>query len=1761
VKQYKISSAAATDIMKVELQDFFSEFTFMCNQPNSVALEQILRREFKFLSALSSGADMFNSLSHALLSWLSDRQQCVLKAIDFEQIVAAGQGDLERYYLLGGTKEFERECKAFPLQLDSLINKSQSIIDFLRKPESCSSVLVLYGHRSVGKHQLVHMAISSVRAELEWNDASWCFCVSDATFRDKLSLVLAGDAMQCFVLECSSNHAGQVSTSAFASAIAQSNHLQLNDPSKWKRLILLYETDDAKAPNIQAVLTSDLNPNQELELKFEHVLPLTPSELQTLLQKEDDKISLPSTGGDLSLQRILNQGASGLARAISRLDLLASLLFATQRRNYADAPADLYEELKLTEAVKVYRLRDVISRAQPGPGHHLLLLSNTLSQTTASTLRAACSGSDTARARVLPMKDVHSESETETEKAFSKDASLQQLLHRFGGVIDPAETLVIIGDAGHFQSVLSKYPGRVLWVADRSEPSVADAAANYAMILCHCESDSALDVHVVMHSVPGTNTVNPTLLRTDDIALQPVTHKTEITHELSDHAALFPVQATGLHIMIVSDAGSGKSCTLQHLAAMPRVHFDWHISIALPSITTGLVSLQTYISTTLSTIEVEALLYDLQADGRGRVLLLLDSWDEVKEEHYSACDAFFASIPSHVTCILTTRSYKADAVPLSFPFHRHIQLQPFSEPQQRSYMTAYFKAVNTAASDEDVQLFVHRVLLLLKASRISADEIGLPLQTSMLCDLLRVDFERWTENAESAHASDLLSISGGLTKSTLYQRFVQLKVQEWLRRQLRLPKTHVWPPVAGTQLRLVYVLAHELLRLLQLAAVQHLFPDFPVPSATVSRIDELRTELLDLGIVTALDTAAKQTVRCHFLHQTFAEYLSAAFICSQLGQSLKADHVESVDQLLSAHKFFKRYRVVWSFLFEQLHVQYEPLVSTLKLSSHFVATVNTNFHRSTDLVGVYESLADFCHFRCPPTQQPKMLERISLTRLSFLHHAVAPAAEGQSDPPKAFSFLEAAAAPSIQVQVAPAVNLATILTLTAKPSKLQEANDRVTAIEALGYHIEHGPVSDFTACLNWLIKQSQSSWFVIRVAAVSALIKFWSLGPITGMQPAALYALEQLSSDSLYQRCHPQVRIAALQFLLSQDEHRSRVILLKPLCEVTQSSYQGQSTWMAREALNGLEYEFLVTDENVIAMRDEFLAASDGSKLALALAHSFAKGARVAVVHAADWITSALRRGCAQSVTGLMDALRKEIAVVLWKQHELATQQMVAAATIAFQIKLASSSPAAAATAAAAASVVQSTTTIRAEWNLRVATCRLLRLSQCHTDAAKSMQWTVNLCVSLCSFLDGDLWSGEQMCALTSDQSMPFALESTECLQHVPLLLRKLSVQCSSETHLKLWKELHRMCFSCISKQEHDSIVSSFVLSLRIAANCKQASPTLKLLDELALLSSHLLHQLLFNNVPSDWETFNRIEDVTLIQRDLNGMLSALQPVDYDSGGHLLRALSFAGRSFDVSAFLWACSTQTTVNLRYSTADVAILHTVRGLILNAGPADDETWSRHRVLTLALTHQTLTRKWEQYAGANESAASQVRVELSRFFDHNAIVSTLLFTSWSDFCASRGSRVCGIDVIFLVSAMLALPITVAPQSNGFVVFFPTEDLHHSLCTVIALPGVDDAERVRVFAAATNRFDTLKLACKVDDLHANLSPPAPISLPMPVNERIGSAAAAVLAAAAQPAAAAAAPHSLSGHKRKASITAADGADSLNTDDAQEILKKARG
>ena len=430
---------------------------------------------------------------------------------------------------------------------------------------------------------------------------------------------------------------------------------------------------------------------------------------------------------------------------------------------------------------------------------------------------------------------------------------------------------------------------------------------------------------------------------------------------------------------IRADAGMGKTCLLQELKRIwqnseANLSYDWVFMIDLTKIDYQNITESTALEDFLVDLPVlekkwswlqKAFEHD---KNNGRILLLLDAWDEVKPAMNDRAKRFISIILSNIDCIIVTRPHGLNSIGLSRWSNRYFTLKPFNEERINEYILKFLH------KEKRLQTLKKGVLnmqaQILKWMENLGDKffpiLGIPLQISQVCQVFFSKISNLGQNHDEENQPlNIVKLYDHFIESVFYKLYlINSEEHEVLNDCWRIYFTF---------------LSNQAYQLLFDKAQGYIENHHSFEKLSKGSIDQL----LKTGLIKSFN---EEDETVEFAHQTYKEYFGALYLLRILcGKKQSDDLYKEVLKDISKNKYMEYYQMVFIFAF-QICINGHPHLHKMKkevLVPKLWAALNIS---QTDVIGrASNRLFSAC---LNPLTVPQRKEVLSLLSKESLSRAI-----------------------------------------------------------------------------------------------------------------------------------------------------------------------------------------------------------------------------------------------------------------------------------------------------------------------------------------------------------------------------------------------------------------------------------------------------------------------------------------------------------------------------------------------------------------------------------------------------------------------------------------------------------------------------------------------------------------------------------------------------------------------------------------------------
>ncbi|GAB4224151.1 MAG: hypothetical protein Tsb005_20870 [Gammaproteobacteria bacterium] len=833
------------------IKNFFNDFIIMVNQPDSKQIHALLKNEIKETFAFALNEQRIQFINH-ISNWLADHTTYVLEHNDLDEFIQKEKVEFVKFYLLGKTKKF---ISKFNLEKHEIISELDLsiLVNFFTSEDKSASICVLADDDAEG----CKMIIGSVVKKLKMAEDSWCYLKSTSWHFDKLDCYLGSKTLEIYVIDLFK----APDLNEKIEAIKNKDLVGKN-----KKILLLVP----KSALSNSIANFENNKIIRLELP-----QFSDAQVEKLLKDSRGK-ALMLRDRKFSILMLCNQKNSHLWQMLKSPGWLLNAkdnLVETDKeehktRGTAEAK-DFYLDERMLVCDPIYYLFDVIEVTGLG----ILILQTKNVKNSYDKIKEKLK--DKFRENVGFDLNL-----AENCQYFLVKANRYNYLENVKKILTNCQLIIVLtANAQPFKN--EKY---LFEIIDEDSETIKPLQN---VIFDHDAINLPLPVDYV-----NNNSTNKTILK--------------------DRLIRKTRREIGL---VVADAGSGKTATLKEIASMHNNiscadYYNWVFYINLPTHDFKDGTFDSFIKELASDQPEWFLPLLLKEIEDYQVKFLFDAWDEVKGEKKQFINLFLKNLPEKISFDITSRPYAKTDLSLARQADNYIALVPFDEKEIKQYISQFF-SINLSNKIVDANFIgqLADILLIKLTHGISENlkaEIGIPLQTKLLCEGLLLDIKKNMSEEENNLEIIKKAVSKCVPKNILglYQQFILAKLSLFFEKHkgisLKLSKTDI------------YTFASVYLEILMVKAYQQLFDkDLEFFENSISGLfysESTFDDLKDTGLVTEIAGP-----NFYFIHKTYEEYLCAIFILKSLISKANNSSVDIESELIKT-RYNQGFRKIYMFL-------------------------------------------------------------------------------------------------------------------------------------------------------------------------------------------------------------------------------------------------------------------------------------------------------------------------------------------------------------------------------------------------------------------------------------------------------------------------------------------------------------------------------------------------------------------------------------------------------------------------------------------------------------------------------------------------------------------------------------------------------------------------------------------------------------------------------------------------------------------------------
>lgn len=295
--------------MTLEINDFLDEFIIKIEQPDSHDLAQIIFEELGADIATIGTREWNNALYNYMWEWFSKRSECLLRSEDFGRFVEVTESDLQRFYLLEGTRTYKEECEGGVVGSQQLV-LVDGLSDFLTgKDHDSTQSIAVFEDRGGGIERQVYSVIISMDS---LKDDEWSFLHLSSRNIELLSQILSGESAKFYIIDCRLEEIDE-------RHLVQLQKICQTTVANEKKLILLINPEQE---GLVGDLITKIGSSNFVEFESQ---PLTDEQIRDICALHNHKyVSL--AGKEYRIQDIVDKKIGGMYELMSDAKYLAQII-------------------------------------------------------------------------------------------------------------------------------------------------------------------------------------------------------------------------------------------------------------------------------------------------------------------------------------------------------------------------------------------------------------------------------------------------------------------------------------------------------------------------------------------------------------------------------------------------------------------------------------------------------------------------------------------------------------------------------------------------------------------------------------------------------------------------------------------------------------------------------------------------------------------------------------------------------------------------------------------------------------------------------------------------------------------------------------------------------------------------------------------------------------------------------------------------------------------------------------------------------------------------------------------------------------------------------------------------------------------------------------------------------------------------------------------------------------------------------------------
>lgn len=295
-----------------------------------------------------------------------------------------------------------------------------------------------------------------------------------------------------------------------------------------------------------------------------------------------------------------------------------------------------------------------------------------------------------------------------------------------------------------------------------------------------------------------------------------------------------------------------------------------------------------------------------QALAQGRVLLILDSWDEA-HVYWDSLNEWFAALPLEVSVVITSRIKMTTR--LKIQLDAKVTLGPLKSEQINKFISTYFENLKSklpkeTTADKKHAEFIKKIFSWINlANKENLEILQRPLHVNLLCDAM----QRYYDDFMTQEQAKMPWEETVLYRTQLYQLVVSEQLRRYCVHHLQINPLAIKPALLSIHTQVIQVRAREI-------AFEKIFPLPAYRILSYLDLDTVDEELSHIGLFTT-----NKATGTHEAHRIFIEYFAALYLLAGLLRLEKNDlYYQGVCEIINTQRFNPAYEQVWRILGEMI---------------------------------------------------------------------------------------------------------------------------------------------------------------------------------------------------------------------------------------------------------------------------------------------------------------------------------------------------------------------------------------------------------------------------------------------------------------------------------------------------------------------------------------------------------------------------------------------------------------------------------------------------------------------------------------------------------------------------------------------------------------------------------------------------------------------------------------------------------------------------